>query len=641
MQVRRTGQGRGVAAAGRGLAAAALLLGAAPGGRAQAVLRKDLKKDFGALGDGRANDQAAFGRASAFFNARALTLAGTGRAVLFIPRGVYLVGRQDAGGGAYRSGADVLALVGCRNLSIEGADSAATEIRYADGLLYGSFDPATGRAYRPPTVYFDNRAYAASGGTCIRLQRCENVVVARLALNGNSPRLAVGGAWGDTGIQLPFDGVFVNDCRGVSLQRIAVHHFGRDGVQVLNRLAKSLDDPALENIVLENSTFDYNGRQGLSLTGVNGLRAVNCSFSHTARVQNPTVRLGAGHALFSNPAAGVDVEPEGGYVTNAVFTCCRLVDNGGQGLVSDRPGGGRPATTRNVRLIGCTLWGTTNWSAWVTQPGFLFQNCFVYGAFVHGCPAATAAEATCFQGCTFEDKPYAGRPALGPFLLFSDRHARGLRFVDCRFVATRGALVHAVPLAPDSAAGFYFHGCAFVLDNVQPSVDGANVIAGGVFTGRTEFRDGPHRPGGVRADFWFGSSAAPGPNAVPAPGSLALRARNFRLLVRGGFDVGRAPAGAHDSARVVVGPANALVLVAAPHDTSELYIGSAARVVVKRGGALELRRGTKITVAGRVVIEDGGYFFRDPLAVVRTVGRGAVQVAPGAILAKHPTLSED
>lgn len=638
-----TKPGRG--GAGRWLALAALLLGAAPGPPAPAVLRKDLKKDFGAVGDGRANDQAAFARAAAFFNGRARTPAGAGPAVLFIPRGVYRVGQQDAGGSAaYRAGADVLPLVGCRNLTVTGQDSAATEIRYADGLRYGSFDPATGRAYPPPTAYFVDHAYAASGGTCLSLRQCENVVVANLALNGNSPRLVVGGAWGDTGIQLAFDGVFVGDCRGVALRQLAVHHFGRDGVQVLNHLAQRLDDPRRENIRLENSAFDYNGRQGLSLTGVNGLRAVNCSFSHTGRVHNPTAALGVGHALFSNPAAGVDVEPEGGFVANAAFVRCRLVDNGGQGLVADRPAGAHAATTQNIRLLGCTLWGTTNWSAWVTQPGFLFRDCFLYGAFVHGCAAATPAEATRFQGCTFADKPYAGRPALGPFLVFSDRRARGLRFTDCRFVAARSGLLHAVPLAsPDPAAGFYFQGCTFESNYARPPRGAGDAagdaagdeIEGAVFTGRTVFRDGPRRTTPVRADFLLGSAAAR--TALRAPGRLEFRARASYYLVRGALDVGRAPARPRDSARVVVGADNALVLAAAPGDTAELYIGPTSRLVVARGGALELLRATKITVAGQLVVEAGAYFFRDPLAVVRTVGRGVLRVAPGALRTKHPT----
>ncbi|RYY09324.1 MAG: hypothetical protein EOO36_22420, partial [Cytophagaceae bacterium] len=255
-----------------------LVLGGGLGAAAQATLHKDLKKDFGAVGDGRTNDQPAFARAADFFNKRAQTPAGTGRAVLHVPRGTYRVGQPGPGGTP-----DLLLLRDCRNLSILGDDSATTTIRYADSLRYGAFDPATHLPYEAPTAWFTDRNYAIGLGTCLTMQRCENVEIANLTLDGNSPHLVVGGHWGDTGIQLGGDGVFIGNSRRIRLRRLAVHHFGRDGAQTLNHLAKSIDDPAQEGISLENCRFDYNGRQGLSITGVNGLRAVNCSFSHTGR----------------------------------------------------------------------------------------------------------------------------------------------------------------------------------------------------------------------------------------------------------------------------------------------------------------------------------------------------------------------
>ena len=615
--------------------------------RPPVMLRKDLKKDFGAMGDGRTNDQAAFGRAAAFFNQRAQGPGGDAPALLFIPRGVYVVGQQAAGPNGYRWGADVLPLVGCRNLTVAGADSVRTEIRYAVGLRYGSFDPATGRVFQPPPGYFTDRAYAASVGTCVRLERCENVVVADLALNGNSPQLAVGGAWGDTGIQLPFDGVFVTDSRGVTLRRVAVHHFGRDGAQVLNHLATGLADPARENIRLENSTFDYNGRQGLSLTGVHGFQADHCSFSHTARARN----VGLGRALFSNPAAGVDVEPEGGTVAHLVFMGCRFVDNGGQGLVSDRPAGPHFPATADVWLVDCTFWGTTNWSAWVTQPGFTFENCRVYGAFVHGCAAATAAEATRFVGCTFEDRPYAGRSALGPGLLFSDRHARGLRFAGCRFVATHGALLRAVPLAADaadSAAAFHFRGCTFEWNapGFPVAAGPALLLAGPVFSGTTVFRTGSGTNVAAGAlspppALVLGDARVPLPAVLWAPGRLELRVRGAVTLVRGRFDVARGPSRPTDSAWVAVGVGHALALAAAaPGDTATLYLGPTARLVIERGGALELRRYARVVVAGQLVVEAGAYYVRDPFATVRTEGRGQLLVSPAAVLVPPPPVHQ-
>ena len=595
------------------------------------VLRKDLKKDFGAVGDGKINDQAAFERAAAFFNTRAQTPAGaTGRAVLRIPKGVYLVGRQDSAG----KGADLLRLVGCRNLTVAGDDSATTEIRYAKGLRYGSFDPVSKKPYEAPTAYFDDHRYSATGGTCVVLQGCDNISIRNLSLNGSSASLLVGGHWGDTGIQLPSDGIFVSDSRHITLGRLALHHFGRDGIQVLNHLAKSIDDPNREGILLENSTCNYNGRQGLSLTGVNGFRAVNCSFSHTGRI----VPASTGKPLYSNPGAGVDVEPQDGFVTNVSLEDCRFVDNAGQAIVSDWVDERHPSGTKNIVVTGGLLWGITNWSAWITQKGFLFRNCRIYGAFVHGCHAATAADATRFVGCTFEDRPYRGQTAYGSFTLHSDSHASRMNFTECRFVGTHNYLIHAIPAALDSASLFHFRSCSFLYDYVQPPQGSYDKILGAVFSGTTAFQDGPHRASSHRTDFVLGNSAATGTVVLRAPGSLQFIARNSYYLVPGGLEIGRSPIRTHDAAEVVVGEENALVINESPGKVPELYIGPTSRLTVKKGGSLEILRRTKVTIAGQLIVEDGAYFFCDPLTKISTTGKGQLRVGTKAIKTKHPTL---
>ena len=534
------------------------------------------------MGDGRANDHDAFQRAADFFNTRAQTPAGTAPAVLFIPAGTYRVGHQDAAG----NGVNVLALNGCRNLRIVGQDSGHTHIHYADSLRYGAFDPATHLPYEASQAFFTNPRYGARVGTCISLQKCENVEVSDLNLDGNTAHLLVGGHWGDTGIQLGADGIFVGDSRRVRLRRLAVHHFGRDGIQVLNHLAKNLDDPNRDDILLENSRFDYNGRQGLSLTGVNGLRATNCSFSHTGRVLIPAL----GKALFSNPGAGVDIEPEGGFASHVLLKNCRLVDNAGQGLVSDRYGNG-PPTTKDIVLSHCLLWGTTNWSAWVRQTGFLFENCRLYGAFTTGC--ALAAYPTRFVGCTFEDLPYHDQPAYGIFLLDSDREARRMSFTNCRFVAHHAALLRAVPAAPDSASAFRVRGCTFVLAYAdEPPLGTASVLADVVFSGDNLFTSSPP-PGGQPRP-----AAAPGDEPEP------------------------------DNTLIVSGKASI---------ASKLFIGSAFRLLVPKGSALELLPRTKITLAGQLLAEAGAYFYQDPLADVQVEGRGQLQVAPNAIRARPPS----
>ncbi|RZK24009.1 MAG: hypothetical protein EOO56_03085 [Hymenobacter sp.] len=609
-----------------------LLVGLALGQAPAATLRKDLKKDFGAVGDGKTDDQAAFERVADFFNKRAQTPAGTAPAVLTIPNGVYLVGRPVQ----LNEEISVLKLVGCRNLTIEGADSARTEIRYASGQRYGAFDPATQKPFEAPTAFFTDRAYAAAVATAIVLLHCEKVTVANLAINGNVAQAVVGGHWGDTGIQLGYDGIFVGDSRHITLRGLALHHLGRDGIQVLNHLAKSLDDPQPDDIRLENLTCTYNGRQGLSVTGANGLRATNCSFSHTGRVLIPAL----GKALASNPAAGVDLEPENGFVANVRFDNCRLVDNAGQGLVSDRPGNGH--TTKNITIANSLLWGTTNWSAWVSQPGVLFTNCRIYGAFVHGCRAETRAEATRFVGCTFEDRPYHGQTAYGTFMLHSDGAARYMSFTDCRFVGTRTYLMWAIVGAPpkggspDTASFFHLRRCTFIYDYAQPTQGSYDNLQGAVFTGLNVWRDGPHRSSLHRTNITLGNGGAAQSTVVRAPGGLQLLATNCAYTVVAGLDIGRSPARTRDSASVVIGPGNSLTLPDFGWRITELYVGPTSRLVVKKGAALEVGLHSKVTIAGQLVVEDGAYFFADASSPVVTVGRGRLRLAPKAVRGHRP-----
>jgi len=606
-----------------------LLAGLAQAQTTATPLRKDLKKDFGAVGDGKTNDEAAFQKAADFFNKRAQTPAGAAPAVLAIPRGVYLVGRPNPLG---NGGSQVLALAGCRNLTIQGADSATTEIRYASGLRYGAFDPASQKPFESPTAFFVDRNYAAAVGICILLQNCENVTVAGLAINGNVGKAVVGGHWGDTGIQLNYDGIFVGDSRRITLRGLALHHLGRDGIQVLNHLAKTLGDAQADNILLENLTCNYNGRQGLSVTGVSGLRAVNCSFSHTGRVVIPAL----GKALFSNPGAGVDLEPENGFVKNVRLDNCRLVNNAGQALVADRPAGSHPETTKNVVIANSLLWGTTNWSAWVTQPDFLFTNCRIYGAFVHGARATNPSEATRFVGCTFEDKPYRGQPAYGQSLLHSDGAARYMSFTDCRFVGTHNYLTWAIVAQADTASYFHVRRCTFLYDYAQPPQGTYNNLQGAVFTGVNAFRDGPHRTSKHHTNTTLGNGGAPQSTVVRAPGSLQLLATDCAYIVVAGLDIGRQPRRTRDSASVVVGPNNALLINDLGYAVAELYIGPTSSLVIKKGGSLEVAAHTKVVIAGQLVVEDGGYFYVDPATPVTTVGQGRLRLAPRAIKGRRP-----
>jgi hypothetical protein len=137
----------------------------------------------------------------------------------------------------------------------------------------------------------------------------------------------------------------------------------------------------------------------------------------------------------------------------------------------------------------------------------------------------------------------------------------------------------------------------------------------------------------------LGSDSAAARTVLLAPGRLEFLSRNAYYLVQGKFDVGRQPAKLQDSARVVVGVDNVLALKAKVPGATELYIGPTSRVIIKKGGGLELLGYAKIVVAGRLEVENGAFFHSDSSAIVSTVGRGKLLVAPGAVRTKHPTLA--
>ncbi len=364
-------------------------------------------RDFGAKGDGKKNDTEAFQKAAAFFNNR----QGNGK--LLIPAGTYIVGRQvyskgDSSRNVY-TGDNILHLKNCRNLVVEA--SGKVTIRYAAGLKLGAFSPRDGKAYRHNKADFLNPAYAAIIGYCIFIEQCSNVTVSGLRLDGNNKLIEFGGRYNDLGIQLQHYGFFIYNSRRIVLKNVYAGYFGLDGISVNNRVT-----PQQDSIFIENGVFEYNSRQGLSWVRGNGLTARNCQFNHTGKSK-----------YSSAPGAGVDIEAEDGTVSGGRFYNCSFVNNTGCGLVT-------VGDVSDCSFEGCTFWGTTNWSAWVTAPSFLFRNCNFHGAFVHGFNASTDKEATRFERCLFEDKPYNKVPPYGGFLIEADGKKR-LFFDNCTLVA--------------------------------------------------------------------------------------------------------------------------------------------------------------------------------------------------------------
>ena len=411
---------------------------------------KDIKS-FGAKGDGKTNDQDAFESAADFFNKH----GGNGK--LIISKGTYIVGRQTFTGGQPNkpsyTGETVMLFLKIKNMTITGQQGSI--LKYAPGLRFGAFKP-TGEIYEHGNNYFVNNTYIAQIGFCIQIANSTNVVVSNVTMDGNSDNLVLGGVYGDVGRQVAHSGIYIENCKKITLDHDYIHHFGLDGITIIN---KGGDEP--DSIFITNTTSEYNGRQGLSWVGGNGLYAKSCKFNHTGKGK-----------LSSAPGAGVDIEAESPSLKNGVFDDCEFEDNAGCGLAADS------GNSSDCTFNDCTFWGTTSWSVWVTKPRFTFNKCNIYGSFVHGFSADNNDDATKFNDCLFEDKAYNGQQPYGNFLIESNVGKRML-FNGCTFISNQKKICWLVFSATNQADKYQLINCKFVINNTNlPDNDFAGLIRG-------------------------------------------------------------------------------------------------------------------------------------------------------------------
>jgi hypothetical protein len=451
----------------------------------------DLRADCGATGDGVTNDTEAFQKA-----ARILEEAGGG--TLVIPPGTYLVGKQEhvPGEYPYYRVARIFTVKGLKFLRIEGNRAV---LRLAPGLRFGSFDKDTGEPFHPAKLPFTDHRYAAHVGFMLHLIQCENVVIQDLELDGNVGELIVGGAYGDTGRQLPAGGIFLQNCKNVSVERVHSHHHGLDGIMIGWYGLKESDPPTPHT--LTDCIFEYNGRQGLSWIGGRGLTARRCKFNHTGRAEN------GGKPFHSAPGAGVDIEAEDSICRDGYFEDCEFFNNIGCGMAADSGDGGYS------RFVRCLFWGVTNWSAWNAKPGLVFEDCTFHGSVVHAVGSDDPALATRWIRCTFEDKPWEGKGPYGGFLAELNGNLKNVTFESCVFRANQRRSIWC------SGRGFRFVDCEFVHCFAGiPSGQFQAILRGGEIVGchfKEEFPESVEARWSILVD---GSRVLPGkPTIVDGP----------------------------------------------------------------------------------------------------------------------------
>jgi hypothetical protein len=375
---------------------------------------------FGAKGDGRSNDTAAFAALAAQVNAQ-----GGGEIVL--REVTYLVGRQRPRVGhpdfAFEP-SPVLEISGCtRPLVIRGNGA---RLKCPSGLRFGTFEPRSGEPVRRALPNFRRGELATPYRWMVKISGCRAAIeISDLELDGSLDTLVVGGPWGDTGHQIPAYGLGLYDnSGGETLRNLHIHHHGLDGVVI-----DAVDSASAPWSLIDKVRCEYNGRQGCSIVGGRHYRFRDCRFAHTGRSR-----------VASSPGAGVDIEAEGGKtVRSLAFERCTFTDNAGCGLVADS------GDSADAIFTDCTFVGTTSWSVWPRKPGFRFERCTFVGALcsAYG-DAAAPARAVQFVSCTFSDDPArspTGKlyPGSNPSAAIADlSEARNIRFKSCQFVLSHG-----------------------------------------------------------------------------------------------------------------------------------------------------------------------------------------------------------
>lgn len=324
---------------------------------------KDLKRDFGAMGDGIHNDHSAFLKAAAYFQQR------EGKGKLIIPYGTYLVGNQITDTPrmfkAFDEKTHVFFIRYAKDLVIEGIRNKAgkvPQIIFKPDMYFGSFyidKPRFGQPTCEIKSNNNNIKYAASIGCVFYFSACQNIKVSNLELNGNIEKQKIGGVWGDVGIQLAHMGVLLSSCKKVKLEELNIHHFGLDAIQIKS------NSTYLSNVVCE-----YNGRQGLSWVDGDTLVAEGCKFNYTGCT-----------ALSSAPGAGIDFEPEAGKdLKYSRFTRCEFAYNKGPGILNFHG----KVSSINTQFNSCTFVGYYNYATWFMGIGATYTNCKIYGSTNYG-----------------------------------------------------------------------------------------------------------------------------------------------------------------------------------------------------------------------------------------------------------------
>ncbi|HPI53523.1 MAG TPA: right-handed parallel beta-helix repeat-containing protein [Chitinophagaceae bacterium] len=343
---------------------------------------------------------------------------------LLFSKGIYWVGRQKLSTTRVTENIDnILVLKNCSNIKLIG--NGAT-IKYNAKLKFGTFDIKT-KLPLPRQKGFLKTENAAWPGNCILIHNAKQISIENLTLDGNIQNMDIGGSYGDTGIQLWHRGIYLINSTQVTLTKLNIHHFGLDGIEISN--GAIVQKQPKHEILLKNVKCLYNGRQGLSWTGGEGLTVLNSEFSHTGK-----------SVLASSPGCGLDIEPETGECMNGRFVNCKFENNTGYAYGSEH----FKLKISDIRFDNCIFGGSTYGALFPNNGGVEITNSTIYGQIIRPGGVSATLRVVIKNSKLYDYNPYtnAALKFATNHLVDAGSHESFFDFINCEFYLSKVKLCY-------------------------------------------------------------------------------------------------------------------------------------------------------------------------------------------------------
>jgi hypothetical protein len=194
------------------------------------------------------------------------------------------------------------------------------------------------------------------------ISNCSNLIIKNLIINGGlddmqkEQNLVEGFS---SGIQISDIEKASNNSSNILISNVNVSKFNNDGIGIFSNGS---------NIKIENSTFSYNARLGISVTSGNNIHIYNCKLINT------------GQHKYGNhsPSAGIDIEYEGiGKISGVVVEKCLIANNKGFQIVA--------TGASNIRINDCIILDDTNgYSTPLNGIGIYTDSTYLINNIIYG-----------------------------------------------------------------------------------------------------------------------------------------------------------------------------------------------------------------------------------------------------------------